>query len=83
MESSMNKLKTLEFASDVDFDLKNYVDMAILQTIIDSEKENDGPLRIIEKPLFKGTQQEKIIDRLIVNQSAILPLIYNTKPQDY
>ena len=76
METSVDQAEKLLFSSQVNFDLKNYIDRAILQTIIDSKQENDGPLRIIEKSLFKGTEVEKAVDRLEIIESILVPLIF-------
>lgn len=79
MESVVEKTETLDFSRKVNFDLRNYIDRAMLQTIIDSNEENDEPLRIIEKSLFKGTELEKTIDRLAIKQSVLVSLIYKEK----
>lgn len=80
MGTNINEEETLVFSRHVNFNLKNYVDRAMLQTLIDA-KEQDEPLRIIEKSLFKGDESEKIIDRIAVNESIIMPFLYKSKRQ--
>ncbi len=79
MAAVVKETETLDFSREVSFDLKNYIDKAMLQTIIDSKEENDEPLRIIEKSLFKGTESEKTIDRLAIKQSVLVSLLYKPK----
>ena len=81
MEVSVEPTESLDFSRQVNFDLRNYIDKAMLQTMIDSKEENDEPLKITEIPLFKGTGFEKTIDRLVVNESVLVSLLYKTKPK--
>lgn len=61
--------------------LENFVDRAVLQMLADSKEAGDGePLRVLETPPFKGGQLEKSIDRLVLDESSIIPLIWGTKP---
>lgn len=82
METVVNEEEEekLVFSSHLNFNLRNYVDRAMLQTMIDA-KEQDEPLRILEKSLFKGDELEKIIDRIAVKESIIMSFLYKSKRQ--
>ena len=66
----------VSFVGDVKQDLRNYIDLAILQTLKDARDGNDGPLQIAPIPLFKGDQKTKTIDRLDIAESIMIPLLY-------
>ena len=68
------------FVRDTEYDLQNYIDLAILQTLKDAKDENDGPLQIIKVPLFKSDKKVKTIDRLDIPESIMIPLLYGTGP---
>lgn len=73
-------IEGVHFERGVEQNLKNYIDLAILQTLADSKDENDEPLKIIKVPLFKGDKKVRTIDRLEISESIMIPLLYGTDP---
>lgn len=70
--------ETIDFVRDVEHDLRNYIDLAILQTLKDSKDGNDEPLKIMNAALFKGDKKVRTIDRLSIPESIMIPLLYGT-----
>lgn len=75
--------EVLDIDPDVRVNLQNFVDRAILQTMIDSKNECGGPLRILEAVPFQGDKLEKDVDGLALDESVIMPIIYRKKPIPY
>ena len=73
-------IEEVHFERSVEQNLQHYIDLAILQTLTDSKDENDGPLKIIEVPLFKGDKKVRTIDRLEIAESVMIPLLYGADP---
>lgn len=60
--------------------LENFVDRALLQTLIDSKEQGgDEPLQILGEAPFKGGRLEKTADRMLLDESRVMPLIWGKR----
>lgn len=83
MSQEKKNVKDLKIDTSMNIDLKNFIDKAILQTLIDANENSDEPLKLLDVVPFKGDKMEKTIDELALDESVVIPIIYRKNPSPY